>query len=228
MGAQSSSSRSVSEFTFVEALFAIIIAWTLVSLWVRFIDNLAYRTLKLNPVSTFHALIVALTVTAIFIVFTYSAESAVSNIIIGTTESSPGDAEDPNGGGGSTNMLMSQQGNILTRNVANKLSMGTKINASGGKVLIPGSMIDLHALQKKQNTNNENDFEILNSIINTSKNGSTRDFRGRFDNTFRGFDSGNDRQEQYGRTPSISSGFSIKYDRPAIQRTVPEILSRDV
>lgn len=156
MGGTSSRQRSISEFTFVEALFAIIIAWTLVSLWVRFIDNLAYRTLKLNPVSAFHALVVALTVTAIFIIFTYSAESTVSNIIIGTTETTP-------------DTSTQQQPSLLMRNTANKLSIGNMIHTESGRVIMPGPLLDIQSLKQKSYQHQQvtdKDMQIINNIVN--------------------------------------------------------------
>lgn len=242
--------RSLSEFTFVEALFAIIIAWTLVSLWVRFIDNLSYRSLHLNPTSTFHALIVALTVTAIFVVFTYSAESSVSNIIIGTTETTSADAETSNGGPSTP----STSSNLISRNIANRLTMGSMVDTGNGRVIMPGSPIDLKGRTIHGETQpKKDDSEIINSILNSRVREEDYGTRSHRDTYYRGVystdllnrDSGGGiniggnqgdeyvcgsdstmyRHVEHGRTPPIPYGISLKYDRPSIQRSFPEIFS---
>ena len=51
---------------FVIVVIAILIAWLLVSLWTRVIENFAYTTLNLDSSSSWHALIVAMVVTVFF------------------------------------------------------------------------------------------------------------------------------------------------------------------
>lgn len=46
----------------------ILFSWIMIDLWGRVLDNLSYGTLGLNQNSTYHSLIVAVTVTLIFFV----------------------------------------------------------------------------------------------------------------------------------------------------------------
>lgn len=62
------SSQTNSEVTFITVVLAIVVAWILVALWTRVIENFTFGTLHLNGDSAWHALIVALTVTVVFIV----------------------------------------------------------------------------------------------------------------------------------------------------------------
>jgi len=57
-----------SQSTFTTAFLAITFSWLIVSLWQRVIDNFTFGTLGLNENSTFHALIVAASITAMFII----------------------------------------------------------------------------------------------------------------------------------------------------------------
>ena len=57
-----------SEITFITIVLAIVIAWILVALWTRVIENLTFGTLGLNGDSFWHALIIAITITVIFFV----------------------------------------------------------------------------------------------------------------------------------------------------------------
>lgn len=77
--------QAVAEATFIEAMLAIIIAWILVALWQRVIDNFAYNRLGLDHNSTFHAFIVALVATVILISFTFSVSDASTDVIVGDT-----------------------------------------------------------------------------------------------------------------------------------------------
>lgn len=61
--------RTIGEISFIELMLAVVIGWMLVDLWVRAIENFAYGTLGMNKKSSYHALIVAATVTAIFVVY---------------------------------------------------------------------------------------------------------------------------------------------------------------
>lgn len=60
---------NTSHWTFVLALVAILIGAILVNLWIRFINNFTYHTLKLNPDSTTWALVIALLATGILILY---------------------------------------------------------------------------------------------------------------------------------------------------------------
>ena len=57
-----------SEVTFITVVLAIVVAWILVALWTRAIENFSFGTLKLDGDSAWHALIVAITVTVVFLV----------------------------------------------------------------------------------------------------------------------------------------------------------------
>lgn len=61
----------LSQEAFVTLLLAIILGWILVAVWTRVVENLAYGTLRLNEDSSWHAFVVALAMTAIFLVFVY-------------------------------------------------------------------------------------------------------------------------------------------------------------
>ena len=60
-----------SEITFITIVLAIVIAWILVAVWTRVIENLAFGTLGLNGDSFWHAVIVAIVVTVLFLVFVW-------------------------------------------------------------------------------------------------------------------------------------------------------------
>lgn len=62
-------SNAQSEITFVTIIIAIIIAWTLVAFWTRFLENLAFGTLNLNGNSSWHSFIVAIVITIFFFAF---------------------------------------------------------------------------------------------------------------------------------------------------------------
>jgi hypothetical protein len=73
--------KTANSLTFLEILFAIVIGWLLVALWQRVIENFAYITLGLNKDSTFHALIVALTASIIFVSYTFTTDTILGGTI---------------------------------------------------------------------------------------------------------------------------------------------------
>lgn len=77
--------RELSELNFLEVLIAIVISWIIIDLWLRVIENFAYRTIGLSEKSTIHTLVVALVVTIIFITFVFSVPGSVTDLIIGET-----------------------------------------------------------------------------------------------------------------------------------------------
>lgn len=85
MGAVASSNslagRSLGDLVFIEVLIAIILAWILVALFQRVIENFAYNTLGLNQNSAFDALVVALVALAVFLTFTFIIDSFIGGII---------------------------------------------------------------------------------------------------------------------------------------------------
>jgi hypothetical protein len=90
--------KRAANLTFIEVLFAIVIAWLMVALWEKVIDNLAYHTIGLNPNSTTHSFMVALTVTVIFIAYALLFNDATGGIIEGNIEGDlPGTIDEPGG-----------------------------------------------------------------------------------------------------------------------------------
>lgn len=57
---------------FIILLVLILIAWILVALWTKFLDNFCYRTLGLDEKSSVHTFIVALVVTLILVAFIFT------------------------------------------------------------------------------------------------------------------------------------------------------------
>ena len=58
--------RNINEVPFAEILFAFLLIWVAVELWVRFIENFAYGTLCLNKRSAMHSFLVAIVITIAF------------------------------------------------------------------------------------------------------------------------------------------------------------------
>jgi len=113
--------RSWAELDYVEILFGVIIAWVLIALWQRVIENVAYTTLRLNPKSAFHALLVAIVVTAIFLVLITSVDSISEGILVGSTTSAPAPANKISNSAAFdqaqvSNMTSSQNKNLSKRN----------------------------------------------------------------------------------------------------------------
>ena len=67
----SSDHNPETEVTFITIVLVIVIAWILVALWTRVIENFAFGTLKLNGNSSWHSLIVAFAATIFFLVFVW-------------------------------------------------------------------------------------------------------------------------------------------------------------
>lgn len=78
--------KSISSFTFIEALVLIVVGWILITLWERFVLNVFYQKLKFNPKSTMQTFAIALTVTAIFLIFL----RYVGPLVLGTYNESIG------------------------------------------------------------------------------------------------------------------------------------------
>lgn len=85
----------VQDLTAIEFLLVIILAWVLVPLWQRFVDNLTFHTLGLDADSTYQTFIIALVTTVIFFVFIFAFNDITAGIIQ-TEEPSI----EPSGGGG--------------------------------------------------------------------------------------------------------------------------------
>lgn len=89
--------RTASELTFVEILLTIIIAWILVALWQRVIDNLTFTTLRLDPTSTYQTFVIALFMTVVFVALSFTISDLIDSIIIGDERSEDffGDIQGP-------------------------------------------------------------------------------------------------------------------------------------
>lgn len=98
----------VQDLTAIEFLLVIILAWVLVPLWQRFIDNLSFQTLGLDTDSTYQTFIIALVTTVIFFVFIFAFNDITAGII--QTEAP---SLSPSGGGGEapTGALSTTNGN---------------------------------------------------------------------------------------------------------------------
>jgi len=71
----------IQNASLLEVLVIIILGWTLVPLWQRFIENLSFNTLGLNRDSTYQTFIIALVATVIFLSFTFTFDTIYGNII---------------------------------------------------------------------------------------------------------------------------------------------------
>lgn len=65
---------------FVSILIIVIISWILIELWLKVLENFAYNTLGMNSSSTWHSLIIAVTITLIFILILEFMEEDGTNI----------------------------------------------------------------------------------------------------------------------------------------------------
>ena len=66
----------VQNTTLSDLLIVVILGWTLVPLWSRYIDNLTFNSMGLNIKSTYQTLIIAIITTALFLVFVYTFDTA--------------------------------------------------------------------------------------------------------------------------------------------------------
>lgn len=71
----------LQDIGFIEVLFIIVVGWILVALWQRVIDNFTFQTLKLRRESTYDTIIIALTVTLLFIIFVFLYQGMFSDIL---------------------------------------------------------------------------------------------------------------------------------------------------
>jgi TRAP-type C4-dicarboxylate transport system permease small subunit len=68
-------SNYLQDVGFIELLFVIVIGWMLVALWQRALDNFTFQTLGMQRDSTYHTIVIALTVTLLFIIFVFLYQS---------------------------------------------------------------------------------------------------------------------------------------------------------
>lgn len=87
--------KSIAELSYIDALFGIIIAWILVALWQRVVENMAYNFFGLNPESAFHAFIVAIVMTVIFLVLIRTVSSPARDLLVGNTAGAGPDIAPP-------------------------------------------------------------------------------------------------------------------------------------
>lgn len=71
----------VQNATLSDLLLVVILGWTLVPLWSRWLDNLSFNTFKLNKDSTYQTFVIALVITALFLVFVYTFDSVEGNLL---------------------------------------------------------------------------------------------------------------------------------------------------
>ena len=81
-----SGSSAATQTVFVTILSAIIVGWTLVSLWTRAIENLYFGVLGFDEESSWDSFLVALVVTVIFVAFVWMIDTY--DIVPGGVESS--------------------------------------------------------------------------------------------------------------------------------------------
>lgn len=75
------------DVSFLEILFVIVIGWMLVALWQRALDNFTFTTLGLNRESTYHTIVIAMTITLLFVVFVFLFDSIFGGALeTGTAE----------------------------------------------------------------------------------------------------------------------------------------------
>lgn len=70
----------ITNLTFAELFFAITLAWLLVVIWQRCVDNFTFRTLKLDKKSTWQTFIIALVATGIFLAFVFCFNSILGPV----------------------------------------------------------------------------------------------------------------------------------------------------
>lgn len=133
------SDKSVFELSFVETLFGIVIAWILVALWQRFVENMAFGYLGLNPESSLHALVVAMFVTVIFLSFTFVINDPVEDIILGNVTGMFGAPSQPSKIVGLDDVTAVQRlsDNIVTRNGPSQVPRITSSRGRHGTIRIP-------------------------------------------------------------------------------------------
>ena len=73
------SNTFVQNATLSDLLLVVLLGWTLIPLWSRYIDNLSFNTFKLNKDSTYQTFVIAIVATALFLVFVYTFDSAQGN-----------------------------------------------------------------------------------------------------------------------------------------------------
>jgi hypothetical protein len=79
----------VQNATLSDLLIVVILGWTLVPLWSRYIDNLTFNSMGLDVKSTYQTLIIAIITTALFLIFVYTFDTVNGNLVESSGEFSP-------------------------------------------------------------------------------------------------------------------------------------------
>lgn len=66
------SANYLRDASFLEIIFVIIVGWMLVGLWEHAVENIAYESLGLSRLSSYHSVIVAGTITLLFMIFVFA------------------------------------------------------------------------------------------------------------------------------------------------------------
>ena len=69
----------VQNATISDLLIVVLLGWTLVPLWSRWIDNVTFNSFKLSKDSSYQTFVIALFTTLLFLVFVYTFDSVQSN-----------------------------------------------------------------------------------------------------------------------------------------------------
>ena len=69
------SDKHLKDLTYTELILTIIIAWILIALFTRALDNFTFSVLHLKPESFFHTIVIALVVFIIFLIYIYNFKS---------------------------------------------------------------------------------------------------------------------------------------------------------
>ena len=73
--------KFLQEISYIDLLVVIIFGWILVALWQRVIDNFTFNSLGLNKESTYQTFVIALLATTIFLVFVFTFDAVLGNIV---------------------------------------------------------------------------------------------------------------------------------------------------
>jgi hypothetical protein len=65
-------STSLNEKSFIIVLFGFILVWILAAMWIKFFNNLFYRTLGIDEQSSLQTFLVALFMTIIFLILVFT------------------------------------------------------------------------------------------------------------------------------------------------------------
>ena len=84
--------NNLCQWEFILLFIVIIFSWIIISLWGKVIENFSYITMGMERQSTWNALIIAITITLVFILIVYymgEKGKMVQNKLIGMTVQNP-------------------------------------------------------------------------------------------------------------------------------------------